>query len=355
MAKSEMKLSAYRFDLPSELIALYPAENRDDARLMVVHRNTGEIEHRTFRDIVNYFDEGDLMVVNNTKVFPARLYGYKEKTGAEIEVFLLRELKKESHLWDAMVDPARKIRVGNKLFFGDGELVGEVIDNTTNRGRTIRFLWDGEEEAFYATVKRLGNPPLPDPIYSHRKAEAIDEERFQTIFAEVEGAIAPPAAGLHFTKQVVKRLAIKGVAIKPITMHISLGSFREVEVEDLTKHRTDSEQYVIPEETAEAVNQALEAKRRVCAVDISTLRTLETSVSASNRLKAGAGWTDKFIFPRYDFKIVNALLVNFELPQATALMSACAFGGYDLIMKAYQEAIKEKYRFFTYGDALLIL
>ncbi|WP_038030322.1 tRNA preQ1(34) S-adenosylmethionine ribosyltransferase-isomerase QueA [Thermonema rossianum] len=350
-----MKLSAYRFDLPSELIALYPAENRDDARLMVVHRDTGKIEHRTFRDIVDYFEEGDLMVVNNTKVFPARLYGYKEKTGADIEVFLLRELKKESHLWDAMVDPARKIRVGNKLFFGDGELVGEVIDNTTNRGRTIRFLWDGEEEEFYATVKRLGNPPLPEPIYSRRKAEPIDEERFQTIFAEVEGAIAPPAAGLHFTKQVVKRLAIKGVDIKPITMHISLGSFRDVEVEDLTKHRTDSEQYAIPEETAEAVNQALEAKRRVCAVDISTLRTLETSVSASNRLKASEGWTDKFIFPRYDFKIANALLVNFELPEATALMSACAFGGYDLIMEAYQEAIKEGYRFFIYGDAMLIL
>lgn len=355
MAKSEMKLSAYRFELPSELIALYPAENRDDARLMVVHRQSGTIEHRVFRDIVDYFDEGDVLVINNTKVFPARLYGYKEKTGADIEVFLLRELKKESHLWDAMVEPARKIRVGNKLYFGDGELVGEVIDNTTNRGRTIRFLWDGEEEEFYATVKRLGTPPIPPPIYDQRRAEAIDEERFQTIFAEVEGAISPPAACLHFTKQIIKRLAIKGVATVPVTMHISLGSFREIEVEDLTKHRTDSEQYIIPEHTVEVVNEALESRRRVCAVDISTLRTLETSVSANSRLKVSSGWTDKFIFHPYNFKIANALLVNFELPESTALMSACAFGGYDLIMKAYQEAIDHGYRFYIYGDALLIL
>jgi S-adenosylmethionine:tRNA ribosyltransferase-isomerase len=348
-----MKLSEFKFDLPQNLIANYPAENRDDARLMIVNRKTKTFEHRIFKDIIEYFDEGDVMVVNNTKVFPARLYGNKEKTGAKIEVFLLRELNKEAHLWDVLVDPARKIRVGNKLYFGDGDLVAEVIDNTTSRGRTIRFLYDGPDAEFYQIVDSLGETPLPKNI--KRKVENEDRERYQTIFAEHKGAVAAPTAGLHFTRQVVKRLEIRGVTIVPITLHVGLGTFRPVDVEDLTKHKMDSENFIVPEATSNRVNEALDAKKRVCAVGTTTMRALESSVSASNRLKPNQGWTDKFIFPPYDFRIPSALITNFHLPESTLYMMACAFGGFELVREAYQVAMREKYRFFTYGDAMLIL
>lgn len=348
-----MKLSEFKFTLPSELLALYPAENRDESRLMVVNRADGTIEHRIFKDIVDYFGEGDVMVINNTKVFPARLYGNKEKTGAKIEVFLLRELNQEAHLWDVLVDPARKIRVGNKLYFGDGDLVAEVIDNTTSRGRTIRFLFDGTDEEFYKTIDSLGETPLPK--YIKRKAEPADRDRYQTIYAEHTGAVAAPTAGLHFTKQVMKRLEIEGVNFAPITLHVGLGTFRPVDVEDLTKHKMDSENFVVSDETAKLVNTALDNKRRVCAIGTTSVRSLESSTSANNRLKPNQGWTDKFIFPPYDFKIANALLTNFHMPESTLLMLTCAFGGYDLVMKAYKTAIKERYRFFSYGDAMLIL
>ncbi|WP_044207511.1 tRNA preQ1(34) S-adenosylmethionine ribosyltransferase-isomerase QueA [Flammeovirga sp. OC4] len=348
-----MKLSQFQFDLPQDLIAQYPEENRDDARLMVLHRKTGEIEHRKFRDIVEYFDDGDVLVMNDTKVFPARLYGNKEKTGAKIEVFLLRELNKESHLWDVLVDPARKIRVGNKLYFGDGSLVAEVIDNTTSRGRTIRFLVDGEEEEFYRTIEELGETPIPRDL--GREAEPSDKDRYQTIFASKKGAVAAPSAGLHFTPQIAKRFEIKSVDITPITLHVGLGAFRDVDVEDLTKHKMDSEHYRVGEETVEIVNKALENKKNVCAIGTTVLRSLETSVSASNSLKGNEGWTDKFIFPPYDFKIVNSMVTGFHKPKSTLLMMATAFGGYDLVMRAYEEAIKEKYRFLSYGDAMLIL
>jgi S-adenosylmethionine:tRNA ribosyltransferase-isomerase len=348
-----MKLSEFKFDLPSGLIALYPAENRDESRMLVINRKTGDFEHRIFKDIVDYFNEGDIMVVNDTRVFPARLYGNKEKTGAKIEVFLLRELNKEMHLWDVLVDPARKIRVGNKLYFGDGDLVAEVIDNTTSRGRTIRFLYDGEDEEFYNQIDSLGETPLPR--YINRPVEPEDRDRFQTIYAKHVGAVAAPTAGIHFTRQVMKRLEIKGVDIEAITLHIGLGSFRPVDVEDLTKHKMDSENYSVSEQTAQMVNHSLDTKKRVCAVGTTSMRTLESSVSANGRLKASSGWTDKFIFPPYEFKICNALLTNFHMPESTLLMMACAFGGYDTVMKAYQTAIKEKYRFLTYGDAMLIV
>jgi S-adenosylmethionine:tRNA ribosyltransferase-isomerase len=348
-----MKLSEFKFDLPSSHIALHPTENRDESRLMVIHKDSGKIEHKVFKDLVGYFDEGDVMVINDTKVFPARLYGNKEKTGAKIEVFLLRELNREMHLWDVLVDPARKIRVGNKLYFGEGELVAEVIDNTTSRGRTIRFLYDGEQHDFYKLIDNLGETPLPKNL--ERQPVEEDRERFQTIYANKVGAVAAPTAGLHFTKQLLKRLEIIGVDIKPITLHIGLGTFRPVDVEDLTKHKMDSENYWVEEETADRVNRAIDEKRKVCAIGTTVMRTLESSVSASNRLKANTGWTDKFIFPQYDFKIMNSLVTNFHLPESTLLMMAAAFGGYDLIMEAYQLAIKEKYRFFTYGDAMLVI
>ena len=348
-----MKLSQFKFDLPAGLLALYPAENRDESRLMVIHKDTGEIEHKIFKDVVGYFDDGDVMVVNDTKVFPARLFGNKEKTGADIEVFLMRELNKEMHLWDVLVDPARKIRVGNKLYFGEGALVAEVIDNTTSRGRTIRFLFDGTDEEFYNTIDTLGETPLPSSI--NRPAEPEDRERFQSLFAKNVGAVAAPAAGLHFTPQIVKRLEILGVTITPITLHIGLGSFRPVDVEDLTKHKMDSENYQIKQDTSDIVNNAIDNKKRVCAVGTTSMRTLETSVSASNRPKPSEGWKDKFIFPPYEFKICNTLITNFHMPQSTLMMMACAIGGYDLMMKAYKLAIKEKYRFFSYGDVMLII
>ncbi|MCJ8165396.1 tRNA preQ1(34) S-adenosylmethionine ribosyltransferase-isomerase QueA [Pontibacter sp. E15-1] len=348
-----MKLSEFKFDLPEEFLATHPIENRDESRMMVVHRDSGKIEHRVFKDILDYFDDGDVMVVNDTKVFPARLYGNKEKTGAKIEVFLLRELNKEIHLWDVLVDPARKIRVGNKLYFGDSDLVAEVIDNTTSRGRTIKFLFDGPDEEFYKTINDLGETPLPK--YIKREAEPEDRERYQTVYAKNVGAVAAPTAGLHFTKEVLKRLEIKGVDVTPLTLHVGLGTFRPVDVEDLTKHKTDSENFRVPPETVEMVNKALDNKKRVCAIGTTTMRALESSVSASNRLKANEGWTDRFIFPPYEFKIANCLITNFHMPESTLLMMAAAFGGYDLIMKAYQEAVKEKYRFFSYGDVMLIL
>jgi S-adenosylmethionine:tRNA ribosyltransferase-isomerase len=348
-----MKLSEFKYDLPSGLISLYPAENRDESRMMVVNRKKGTFEHKIFKNIVEYFDDRDVMVVNDTKVFPARLYGNKEKTGAKIEVFLLRELNKEMHLWDVLVDPARKIRVGNKLYFGEGDLIAEVIDNTTSRGRTIRFLYDGEHQEFYKLIDSLGETPLPK--YIDRPVEEADRDRYQTIYAKHVGAVAAPTAGLHFTQQVMKRLEIKGVDISPITLHSGLGSFRAVDVEDLTKHKMDSENYSVNDATADRVNQALDEKKRICSIGTTSMRTLESSVSANGRLKANEGWTDKFIFPPYEFKICNALLTNFHMPESTLLMMACAFGGYDLIMNVYREAIKEKYRFLTYGDTMLII
>ncbi|RDC62076.1 tRNA preQ1(34) S-adenosylmethionine ribosyltransferase-isomerase QueA [Adhaeribacter pallidiroseus] len=348
-----MKLSEFKFDLPANLLAMHPAKERDEARMMVVHRDNGKIEHKIFKEILNYFDDGDTMVINDTKVFPARMYGNKEKTGAKIEVFLLRELNKDIHLWDVLVDPARKIRVGNKLYFGESDLVAEVIDNTTSRGRTIKFLFDGTDEEFYKTINELGETPLPK--YIKREAQPEDRERYQTVYAKHVGAVAAPTAGLHFTKEVLKRLEFKGINVTPVTLHVGLGTFRPVDVEDLTKHKMDSESFIVPEETTILVNQALDNKKRVCAIGTTTLRALESSVSANGRLKPNQGWTDKFIFPPHDFRIANALLTNFHMPESTLLMMAAAFGGYDLIMEAYNAAVKEKYNFFSYGDAMLII
>ncbi|MFT5886753.1 MAG: S-adenosylmethionine:tRNA ribosyltransferase-isomerase [Arcticibacterium sp.] len=350
-----MKLSQFKFDLPQELIAMEPQEFRDGARMMVIHKDTGKIEHKMFTDIVNYFGEGDVMVTNNTKVFPARLYGSKEKTGAKIEVFLLRELNREMRLWDVLVDPARKIRVGNKLYFGESDLVAEVIDNTTSRGRTIRFLFDGDHEEMMQTIHELGETPIPKEIID-REVHDLDRERFQTIFAENEGAISAPTAGMHFTKNVMRRMEISGVTFTPVTLHIGIGTFRGVDVEDLTKHKTDSENFAIPQATCDIVNTALVENKRICAIGSTSLKSLESSVSAKDTLNPiDDGWTDKFIFPPYEFKIGNACLTNFHLPQSIVMMSACAFGGYDLIREAYQIAIKEKYKFFTYGDVMLII
>jgi S-adenosylmethionine:tRNA ribosyltransferase-isomerase len=348
-----MKLSEFKFELPNNLIALDPSENRDESRLMVVHKDTGKIEHKIFKDIVEYFAEGDVLVGNDTMVFPARLYGRKEKTGAKIEVFLLRELNAEMHLWDVLVDPARKIRVGNKLYFGNGDLVAEVIDNTTSRGRTIRFLFDGDSTAFDKVVETLGETPLPK--YIKRKVKPEDKERFQTIFAKHKGAVSAPTAGLHFTRQLMKRLQLKGVDSTFITLHIGLGTFRPVDVEDLTKHKMDSENFIVGNEAVGIVNKALDNRNRVCAIGTTTMRALESAVSATNRLKAREGWTDKFIFPPYDFKICNAMVTNFHMPESTLLMMTAAFGGYDLVMEAYKVAKKEKYKFLTYGDAMLII
>ena len=349
-----MKLSQFRFEIPSELIAQHPTEDRADSRMMVINRAEGTIEHHHFRDILGYLDEGDVLITNNTQVFPARLYGNKEKTGATIEVFLLRELNRESLLWDVLVDPARKIRIGNKLYFGENdELVAEVIDNTTSRGRTLRFLFDGTHEEFKQCVYKLGQTPLPK--YIERDVEATDKERFQTIFAKNEGAVAAPTAGLHFSKQLCKRLELKGVDFAELTLHVGLGTFRNVEVEDLTKHKVDSEMAIIPASTADRVNKAIAEKKRVVAVGTTVMRAIETSVSTYNELKPYEGWTNRFIFPPYDFRIANAMVTNFHTPESTLMMMAAAFGGYDLIMEAYQTAIKEKYRFYAYGDAMLII
>lgn len=348
-----MKLSKFKFDLPTELLAEHPAENRDESRMMVVHRDTGEIEHRMFKDVIEYFDEGDVFIMNDTKVFPARLYGNKEKTGAKIEVFLLRELNRESLLWDVLVDPARKIRIGNKLYFGDDDLVAEVIDNTTSRGRTLRFLFDGSHEEFKAIIERLGETPLPK--YIQRAVEPEDEERYQTVYAKNEGSVAAPTAGLHFSKNLLKKMEIKGIDFAYVTLHVGLGTFRSVEVEDLTKHKMDSEEAEVDDVAAEIVNSAKKNKKKIIAVGTTSMRTIETSVSTDGFLKSHKGWTNKFIFPPYDFKIADAMITNFHTPESTLLMMTAAFGGYDLIMKAYKEAIKEKYRFYSYGDAMLII
>jgi S-adenosylmethionine:tRNA ribosyltransferase-isomerase len=349
-----MKLSHFEFELPEELLAIYPAEHRDESRLMVLNKAEGTIEHKQFKDIINYFEEGDVLMLNNTKVFPARMFGNKEKTGARIEVFLLRELNAENRLWDVLVDPARKIRIGNKLFFGeDDSLVAEVIDNTTSRGRTLRFLFDGSYEEFRAKLLELGQTPLPKAIA--REVEESDTERYQTIYAKHEGAVAAPSAGLHFSKHLLKRLEIKGIDFAEMTLHVGLGTFSAVEVEDLSKHKMDSEQIVIPHATATMINKAKKEKRRICAVGTTVMRTIESSVSSKQELKEFEGWTNKFIFPPHEFNIANAMITNFHTPKSTLLMQAAAFGGYDFVMEAYKVAIKEGYKFSTYGDAMLII
>jgi len=349
-----MKLSKFKFKLPEELIAQYPAKHRDESRLMVVHRKSGEIEHRIFKDVLEYFKEDDLFIFNDTKVFPARLFGNKEKTGAQIEVFLLRELNHEMRLWDVLVEPARKIRIGNKLYFGeDDSVVAEVIDNTTSRGRTLRFLYDGTHEEFKKSLYSLGETPLPNNI--KRAVEEEDADRFQTIFAKNEGAVSVPAAGTHFSRELLKRMEIKGIESAFVTSHMSLGNFREIDVEDLTKHKMDSEQMNITSETADVVNKARDEEKSICAVGVTVMRALETVVGTEGKIKYYTGWTNKFIFPPYDFTVANSLITNFHLPYSTLLMLTAAFGDYDLIMKAYEIAIEKEYKFGVYGDAMLII
>ncbi|GAB1415687.1 tRNA preQ1(34) S-adenosylmethionine ribosyltransferase-isomerase QueA [Paludibacter sp.] len=348
-----MKLSKFKFKLPEELIAQYPARYRDESRLMVLDKKTGSIEHLLFKDLINLFNEHDLFVFNDTKVFPARMFGNKEKTGAQIEVFLLRELNVEMRLWDVLVEPARKIRIGNKLYFGeDDSLVAEVIDNTTSRGRTLRFLFDGTNEEFRTALFKLGETPLPRNI--SRPVEPEDEERFQTIFAKNEGAVSVPAAGIHFSRELLKRMEIKGIESTFLTSHMSLGNFREIDVEDLTKHKMDSEQIIVPSETVEVFNKAHDERKNICAVGVTVIRALETVVGTEGKIKTYDGWTNKFIFPPYEFTTANSLITNFHMPYSTLLMIAAAFGGYDEVMNAYDVAIQEKYRFGVYGDAMLI-
>tara|TARA_B100000929_G_scaffold282262_1_gene262080 strand:+ start:282 stop:1337 length:1056 start_codon:yes stop_codon:yes gene_type:complete len=349
-----MKLSNFNFELPQELLAEYPSENRDEARLMVLNRKEQTIEHKKFKDLIDYFEPQDVMVLNNTKVFPARLYGNKEKTGARIEVFLLRELNPETKLWDVLVDPARKIRIGNKLYFGEDEsLVAEVIDNTTSRGRTLRFLYDGSYSDFRIKLKELGQTPLPK--YIKRDVEPSDEERYQTIYAKNEGAVAAPTAGLHFSKHLLKRLEIKGIDFAEVTLHVGLGTFSPVEVEDLSKHKMDSEEAFVEKSATQVINNAKTEKRKVCAVGTTVMRVLESAVSSDQTLNEFGGWTNKFIFPPYDFNIANCMITNFHTPKSTLLMMVAAFAGHDFTKRAYEEAVKEKYRFYTYGDAMLIL
>jgi len=350
----KMKLSQFKYDLPSNLIAIYPAKNRDESRLMVLHKDSGKIEHKVFKDVINYFKDKDVLAFNNTKVFPARLHGNKEKTGAEIEVFLLRELSEEQRLWDVLVDPARKIRIGNKLYFGEEEvLVAEVIDNTISRGRTLRFLYDGPYEEFKKTLYNLGETPLPKFI--KREVEPEDKERYQTIFAKHEGAVAAPTAGMHFSKQLLKRFEIKGIEFAEITLHVGLGNFRSVEVEDLTKHKMDSEKIDISDEACRIINNAKERKSAVCSVGTTVMRTLESSVSTDGYVKPFNGWTNKFIFPPYEFNVPTMMISNFHLPYSTLLMMVSAFAGFKTLFNAYKVAIKEGYRFGTYGDAMLII
>ena len=349
-----MKLSNFKFKLPPELIAERPAENRDEARLMVLNRKTQTIEHKSFKDILNYFDDGDTFIINNTKVFPARMYGNKEKTGAKIEVFLLRELNRESRLWDVLVDPARKIRIGNKLYFGeDDSLVAEVIDNTTSRGRTLRFLFDGPHEEFKRVLYSLGETPIPK--YIERTPDEEDEIRYQTVFAKIEGAVAAPTAGLHFSRELMKRMELKGINFSEIPLHVGLGSFRMVEVEDLSKHKMDSEEMEITEAAANIVNESKRNRNRIVSVGTTTMRAIETSVSTEGLLKPYTGWTNKFIYPPYDFRVADALVTNFHMPMSTLLIMVSAFGGHDFVMEAYKEAVKEQYKFYSYGDAMLIL
>ena len=349
-----MKLSKFKFELDSKKIALHPTTNRDESKLMVLNRPKKTIEHRLFKDVLDYFGDKDVMIFNNTKVFPARLYGNKEKTGAEIEVFLLRELNREQRLWDVLVDPARKIRIGNKLYFGEDDLlVAEVIDNTTSRGRTLRFLFDGPYDEFKKTLYELGETPLPKFI--NRPVQPEDKERYQTIYAKHEGAVAAPTAGLHFSRELLKRLEIKGVNFTYLTLHVGLGNFRSVDVEDLTKHKMDSEQIWITDEACKVVNNAKDIKKNICAVGTTVMRTIESSVSTQGYLNPYEGWTNKFIFPPHDFSVANSMITNFHLPYSTLLMMVAAFGGYDFVMEAYRTALKEDYRFGTYGDAMLII
>lgn len=360
-----MKLSQFKFKLPEERIALFPAEHRDESRLMVLHKKSKSIEHKVFKDFIQYFDEKDIVLFNDTKIFPARLYGNKEKTGARIEVFLLRELNPEIRFWDVLVDPARKIRIGNKLYFGEDEsLVAEVIDNTTSRGRTLRFLFDGTHDDFIRTLYSYGETPIPPSLKQRRDVvdEPVDDdhpftdrERYQTIFAKNEGGVVAPVAALHFSRELLKRMEIKGVDFDFLTIHSNQGNFREIDVEDLTKHKMDSEQIIIPEDVVERVNAAKERGNHVCAVDTSVMRAIETSVSTTGQLKPFDGWTNKFIFPEYNFSIADSMVANFYMPYSTQLMLTAAFGGYDFVMDAYKTAIKEGYMFGTYGDAMLIL
>ncbi len=349
-----MKLSQYGYEFSPEMLAKYPATNRDESRLLVLNRSTGKIEHRIFKDIIEYFDEKDLFLFNDTKVFPARLYGNKEKTGAEIEIFLLRELNRELRLWDVLVDPARKIRIGNKLYFGDDDLlVAEVIDNTTSRGRTLRFLFDGSYEEFKQALFALGETPLPRWV--RQQVEPEDAERYQTIFARHEGAVAAPTAGMHFSKHLLKRMEIKGIDRAFVTLHVGLGNFRTVDVEDLSKHKMDSEQFFVTPEAADAVNGTKRAGRKVVAIGTTVMRTVETAVSTNGMINPQEGWTNKFIFSPYDFTVADAMVSNFHLPYSTQLMMVAAFGGYEAVMTAYKAAREEGYRFGTYGDAMLIL
>ncbi len=349
-----MKLSQFKYNLPAELIASHPSENRDESKLMVLNRKEQTIEHKMFKDILEYFNDGDVFVLNNTKVFPARLYGEKEKTGAKIEVFLLRELNRETRLWDVLVDPARKIRIGNKLYFGEDEsLVAEVIDNTTSRGRTLRFLFDGPYEEFKKTIYALGRTPLPK--IHDRESLPEDQERYQTIYAKHEGAVAAPTAGLHFSRELMKRLELIGVSFADITLHAGLGNFRNIEVEDLTKHKMDSEEMIILEKNCKIINRAKDNKKNVCAIGTTTMKALESSVSIAGYVKPYEGWTNKFIFPPYECTVANCMITNFHLPQSSMMMMASSFAGFDFLKKAYKEAIKEKYKFFTYGDAMLII
>lgn len=349
-----MKLSQFRFNLPADLISNYPPDNRDESKMMVLNRKTKEVEHLVFKDILNYFEDGDVFVINNTKVFPARLFGTKEKTGARIEVFLLRELNRETRLWDVLVDPARKIRIGNKLYFGEDEtLVAEVIDNTTSRGRTLRFLYDGPYEEFKKTIQALGQTPLPK--IHQRPVEPEDENRYQTIYAKHEGAVAAPTAGLHFSREIMKRLELIGVSFSEITLHAGLGNFRNIEVEDLTKHKMDSEEMMVSELNAERINESKNARKKICGIGTTSMKALETAVTITGRVKPFDGWTNKFIFPPYDFQVADAMVTNFHLPQSSMMMMVAAFAGYDFLMKAYETAVKEKYKFFTYGDAMLII
>ena len=348
------KLSMFNFDLPEKLIADTPPKTRDDAKLMVLHRSTGEIEHKKVSDLIEYFDDGDMICVNNTKVFPARLYANKEKTGARIEVFLLRELNKKNRLWDVLVDPARKIRIGNKLFFGENdELIAEVIDNTTSRGRTLRFLYDGTHEEFKETLNSLGKTPLPSFI--KREPTAQDTERYQTVFAKNEGAVAAPTAGMHLSKTQMLKMQIKGIDFSEITLHVGLGTFHPIMVEDLSKHKMESEQMIIDENAAKKINIAIKNRKKVCAVGTTVMRSLETSVSTKREVIPYDGWTNIFIFPPYDFKIASCMLTNFHLPKSSLMMQVSAFSGYELLTKAYKEAVKKKYKFHTFGDAMLIL
>lgn len=349
-----MKLSQFKFKLPTEQIAQYPSSFRDECRLLVLHKDTGKIEHKIFKDILGYFDEHDLFIFNDTKVFPARLYGNKEKTGARIEVFLLRELNQELRLWDVLVDPARKIRIGNKLYFGeDDSLVAEVIDNTTSRGRTLRFLFDGDHDTFKQVLYSMGETPLPRSIT--RDVEPEDAQRYQTIFARNEGAVVAPTSALHFSRELMKRMEIKGIDMTFLTLHASLGNFRDIDVEDLTKHKMDSEQLIIPEEACLMVNKAQDQKQRICAVGTTVMRALETAVCTEGHIKAFDGWTNKFIFPPHDFTVASSMVANFYFPYSQLLMMVAAFGGYDYVMNAYNEAVKEGYQFGTYGDAMLII